>query len=111
MYSLDSIPEIKSLSDILDTGHAFRRTDPVILSLTYFQAVLGNPNINKIAFKDMGSFLGTLLVRSFKRSSEVYNAMKCRGFDVRSSYLNYETFKIENYFLLVFCKQCTGIIL
>ncbi len=26
----------KSLSDILDTDHAFRRTDPVILSLTYF---------------------------------------------------------------------------
>lgn len=71
-------------------------------SLTMIQAYqLKNPIINKIAFKDMGSFLGTLLVRSFKRSNEVYNAMKCRGFDVKSSYLNYEPFKSENYFLIM----------
>jgi cobalt/nickel transport system permease protein len=30
--------------------------------------------------KDMGSFLGQLLIRSFDRSTRVYNAMQCRGF-------------------------------
>lgn len=71
-------------------------------SLTMIQAYqLKNPTVNKIAFKDMGSFLGTLLVRSFKRSNEIYNAMKCRGFDVKLSYLNYEVFKSENYFLIM----------
>lgn len=71
-------------------------------SLTMIQAYqLKNPTVNKIDFKDMGSFLGTLLVRSFKRSNEIYNAMKCRGFDIRSYYLNYEFFKSENYFLIM----------
>lgn len=34
-----------------------------------------------IRMKDMGSFLGLLLVRSFDRAERVYQAMKCRGFD------------------------------
>jgi cobalt/nickel transport system permease protein len=34
-----------------------------------------------IKMKNMGSFLGALLVRSFDRAERVYCAMKCRGFD------------------------------
>jgi cobalt/nickel transport system permease protein len=34
-----------------------------------------------IKMKNMGSFLGTLLVRCFDRAERVYCAMKCRGFD------------------------------
>lgn len=34
-----------------------------------------------IGMKDMGSFLGLLLVRSFDRAERVYRAMKNRGFD------------------------------
>jgi len=33
-----------------------------------------------IAIKDMGSFTGQLLLRSFDRADRVYNAMKCRGY-------------------------------
>lgn len=33
-----------------------------------------------IRMKDMGSFLGQLLLRSFDRAERVYSAMKCRGF-------------------------------
>jgi len=33
-----------------------------------------------IQMKDMGSFLGQLLFRSFDRAERVYQAMKCRGF-------------------------------
>ena len=71
-------------------------------ALTMIQAYqLKNPQSKGIAFKDMGSFVGSLLVRSFERSNEVYSAMKCRGFDVKQAYLNYVDFEIENYFLLM----------
>ena len=93
------VPSIFVLQLVMIYRYIFLLVEEALIMMQAYQ--LKNPNINKIAFKDMGSFLGTLLVRSFKRSSEVYNAMKCRGFNVRSSYLNYETFKIENYFLIM----------
>jgi cobalt/nickel transport system permease protein len=33
-----------------------------------------------IAMKDMGSFTGQLILRSFDRADRVYNAMKCKGY-------------------------------
>ena len=33
-----------------------------------------------IQMKDMGAFVGQLLIRSFDRADRVYNAMKCRGY-------------------------------
>jgi cobalt/nickel transport system permease protein len=33
-----------------------------------------------IEMRDMGSFTGQLLIRSFDRADRVYNAMKCRGY-------------------------------
>lgn len=38
-----------------------------------------------IRMKDMGSFLGQLLLRSFDRAERVYTAMTCRGFSGRYS--------------------------
>jgi cobalt/nickel transport system permease protein len=35
-----------------------------------------------IEVRDMGSFIGQLLIRSFDRADRVYNAMKCRGYDL-----------------------------
>lgn len=69
-----------------------------IMSRAY---LLRNPDKSAIQFKDMGSFIGNLLVRSFKQSSDVYNCMKCRGFDVNITYFNYQIFGSENYFLLM----------
>ena len=34
-----------------------------------------------IRMRDMGSFTGQLLIRSFDRADRVYNAMKCRGYN------------------------------
>ncbi|MDR3304355.1 MAG: energy-coupling factor transporter transmembrane protein EcfT, partial [Treponema sp.] len=42
--------------------------------------MLRAPSAKGIKMKDMGSFLGQLLLRSFDRSTRVYNAMQCRGF-------------------------------
>jgi len=41
---------------------------------------LRSPNRKGIEMRDMGSFLGQLLLRSFDRAERVYNAMKCRGY-------------------------------
>lgn len=41
---------------------------------------LRSPNNKGIKIKDMGNFVGQLLLRSFDRGERVYFAMKCRGF-------------------------------
>lgn len=38
------------------------------------------PRQKGIRMKDMGNFLGQLMLRSFDRADRVYQAMKCRGF-------------------------------
>ena len=37
-----------------------------------------------IEMRDMGSFAGQLLIRSFDRADRVYTAMKCRGYEIQS---------------------------
>jgi len=41
---------------------------------------LRNSEKKGIELRDMGSFTGQLLIRSFDRADRVYNAMKCRGY-------------------------------
>ncbi|MDR2159291.1 MAG: cobalt ECF transporter T component CbiQ [Treponema sp.] len=43
--------------------------------------LLRSPGRDRLLMRDMGSFLGQLLIRSFDRAERVYRAMKCRGFD------------------------------
>ncbi|MDR1904625.1 MAG: cobalt ECF transporter T component CbiQ [Treponema sp.] len=43
--------------------------------------ILRAPCQKGIKMKDMGSFLGQLLLRSFDKAERVYQAMKCRGFE------------------------------
>lgn len=45
---------------------------------------LRSPDKKGIRMKDMGSFVGQLLLRSVDRAERVYNAMKCRGYTMRS---------------------------
>jgi cobalt/nickel transport system permease protein len=42
---------------------------------------LRSPLSRGVLMKDMGTFLGQLLFRSFDRAGRVYAAMQCRGFD------------------------------
>lgn len=64
--------------------------------------MLRNPGKNGIELKDMGSFLGSLLLRSFQRSQEVYQCMQVRGFDLKNQVYDYERVNSEDYFLMVF---------
>lgn len=63
--------------------------------------LLRNPGKKGIEIKDMGSFLGSLLIRSFHRSQDVYKCMLTRGFKIDAVYTHYQYFEIENYFLLL----------
>ncbi|MCD7892455.1 MAG: cobalt ECF transporter T component CbiQ [Erysipelotrichaceae bacterium] len=63
--------------------------------------LLRNPNMKAIDLKDMGSFIGHLLVNSFNKSQRVYECMLCRGYNIETSYLRCEKFEIDNVFLLM----------
>ena len=70
---------------------------------------LRNTGKNGIEMRDMGSFTGQLLIRSFDRADRVYNAMKCRGYAFTRQNITHNA-KILNfrdiiYFLviLLFC--------
>jgi cobalt/nickel transport system permease protein len=45
---------------------------------------LRSAGVKGIAIKDMGSFVGQLLLRSIDRADRVYNAMMCRGYALRT---------------------------
>lgn len=55
-------------------------------TVMYQAYLLRAPGEKRIRLKDMGPFLGQLLIRSFDRAERIYYAMKCRGFEGRPSF-------------------------
>ncbi len=51
------------------------------ISVMYHAYILRAPKEKGIKLKDMGSFLGQLIIRSFDRADRIYDAMKCKGFE------------------------------
>lgn len=49
-------------------------------SVMYHAYILRAPREKGIKLKDMGPFIGQLVIRSIDRAERVYHAMKCRGF-------------------------------
>ncbi len=86
-----------SMKELLQVMVRFKLPPIVILQLTmtfrylellitetqvmYHAYILRSPGEKGIKMKDMGAFLGQLLLRSFGRAERVYYAMKCRGFE------------------------------
>lgn len=56
----------------------------------YTAYILRSPQHKGIQMKDMGVFVGQLLLRSFDRAERVYCAMKCRGFEGGVGYTSYQ---------------------
>ena len=59
----------------------------VLLNEAYSMSIaysLRSPKRKGIEMRDMGSFAGFLLIRSFDRADRVYNAMKCRGYTIKN---------------------------
>jgi len=62
-----------------------------------------------IAMRDMGSFAGQLLIRSFDRADRVYNAMKCRGYALHTVPQNSrKPTKSDVFFFAVTCIFCAA---
>lgn len=60
-----------------------------------------------IKMKDMGNFVGQLLLRSFDRADRIYNAMKCRGYTLNFSSQNNKKLAQKDYiYLTVTCVLC-----
>lgn len=51
------------------------------VSNMYTAYILRAPASKGIKMKDMGIFVGQLLLKSFDRAESIYVAMKCRGYD------------------------------
>lgn len=73
----------------------------------YIAYSLRSTNKKGIEIKDMGSFVGQLLLRSFDRADRVYNAMKCRGYALKSIVRNDKKLTRGDWvFFAVICLFC-----
>ncbi len=60
-----------------------------------------------VQMKDMGSFTGQLLLRSFDRAERVYAAMKCRGYALRDAAFKKRPLICSDYiFMAAVCVSC-----
>ena len=67
----------------------------------YTAYILRSPKQKGIRMKDMGSFVGQLLLRSIDRAERVYYAMKCRGFNGAFHYSSAKKFSRKDYLYLI----------
>ena len=72
------IPQILCLQFVLTYRYLAALISEALTMFTAYS--LRAPRQKGIKMKDMGSFLGQLILRSFDRAERVYQAMKCRGF-------------------------------
>ncbi|MDR0517532.1 MAG: cobalt ECF transporter T component CbiQ [Fibromonadaceae bacterium] len=73
----------------------------------YIAYSLRNTGSKGIKIKDMGSFAGMLLLRSFDRADRIYNAMKCRGYALHALPQNRKNFMLKDFiFFASVCLFC-----
>ncbi|MDR2999955.1 MAG: cobalt ECF transporter T component CbiQ [Fibromonadaceae bacterium] len=73
----------------------------------YIAYSLRNAGKKGIRMRDMGSFAGQLLLRSFDRADRVYNAMKCRGYTLDFVPQNRQSFLPKDIVFFIFvCIFC-----
>jgi cobalt/nickel transport system permease protein len=70
LFGLQLLMSFRYISVLLDEAGAMNKA-----------YLLRAPYVRAIKMKDMGAFLGQLLLRSFEKSERIYIAMKCRAFD------------------------------
>ncbi len=69
-------------------------------SLMYYAYLLRAPREKGIKLKDMGSFLGQLILRSFDRADRIYHAMQCRGFEGRLTFSRSRRIRLVEWLVL-----------
>jgi cobalt/nickel transport system permease protein len=78
------------------------------VSVMYHAYILRAPRERGIKLKDMGPFLGQLIIRSFDRADRIYHAMKCRGFEGGITFTNHK--KIP-FMQLMYLSVVSGILI
>jgi cobalt/nickel transport system permease protein len=69
--------------------------------------ILRGAGLRGIAIKDMGVFVGQLLLRSIDRADRVYNAMRCRGYAARMARRNGRKAELQDIiFGVAVCLLC-----
>lgn len=67
----------------------------------YTAYMLRAPGAKGIKMRDMGIFVGQLLLKSFDRAENIYFAMKCRGYDGRYLYAKPESIKKTDWIFML----------
>jgi len=76
----------------------------------YLAYTIRSTNAKGIAIKDMGSFVGQLLLRSFDRAERIYSSMKCRGYTFRVIPRSRRRIELKDcVFLTVVCVLCATV--
>ncbi len=63
--------------------------------------ILRHPKARAIDIKDMGSFVGHLLIASMNQSQHIYDCMLCRGFDIHRTYTQHMPIEADSFFLMM----------
>ena len=71
------------------------------VSNMYTAYMLRSPGAKGIKMKDMGIFVGQLLLKSFDRAENIYFAMKCRGYDGHYVYAKPDPMKSADWLFLL----------
>lgn len=79
------------------------------VSNMYTAYILRAPDAKGIKMKDMGIFVGQLLLKSFDRAENIYYAMKCRGYDGNYLYAKPDTIRKNDWIYVI--VMCTILIL
>lgn len=69
-------------------------------SLMYHAYRLRAPKEKGIKLKDIGPFLGQLILRSFDRADRIYHAMQCRGFEGRLIFTKKRSFRSIDWMIM-----------
>lgn len=72
------VPKILCMQVVMTYRYIFVLLEEAVSMFTAY--ILRTKEQKGIQMKDMGSFLGILILRSFDRAERIYRAMKCRGF-------------------------------
>jgi cobalt/nickel transport system permease protein len=64
--------------------------------------------VKGVDIREAGTFIGSLLVRSFDRAERIYSAMKCRGYPARNGVCRKSCFRFSD---AVYCALVCGLCL
>lgn len=70
-------------------------------SLMYHAYLLRAPGQKGVKMKDMGTFLGQLILRSTDRAERIYHAMQCRGFEGRIAFSERERLGMRGWIVIL----------